>query len=65
MAEPNGARVLFGSGGDIPVARDALVVGAGLALTVAPGAELALAYAAQLAPNATDHTLNARLAVRF
>ncbi|WP_152011741.1 autotransporter domain-containing protein, partial [Bosea sp. EC-HK365B] len=49
----------------VPIARDALVLGAGLTLTVAPGAELALAYDAQIASRATDHTLNARLDIRF
>lgn len=49
----------------VPIARDALVVGAGLALNVTPGAEIALSYDGQLAQRATDHTFNARLAVRF
>ncbi|MGX1789939.1 autotransporter domain-containing protein [Bosea sp. NPDC055332] len=49
----------------VPIARDALVVGAGLALTVAPDAELALGYDGQLAQRASDHTFNARLAVKF
>jgi fibronectin-binding autotransporter adhesin len=49
----------------VPIARDALVVGAGFSLTVAPGAELALSYDGQLARRAKDHILNARLAMRF
>ncbi len=49
----------------VPIARDALVVGAGLSLTVAPGAELALSYDGQLAARATDHAVNARLGMRF
>lgn len=49
----------------VPIARDALVVGAGLALKLAPGAEVALSYDGQLAKHATDHAFNARLAVRF
>ena len=49
----------------VPIARDALVVGAGLSLTVAPGTELGLSYDGQLARRATDHIVNARLALRF
>jgi len=49
----------------VPIARDALVVGAGFALTLSPGAEVALSYDGQLAQRATDHSFNARLAVRF
>jgi fibronectin-binding autotransporter adhesin len=49
----------------VPIARDALVVGVGLALNVTPGAEIALSYDGQLAQRATDHAFNARLAVRF
>ena len=49
----------------VPIARDALVVGAGLSLTVAPGAELALSYDGQLARRASDHIVNARLGLQF
>ncbi|WP_436153234.1 autotransporter domain-containing protein [Bosea sp. LjRoot90] len=49
----------------VPIARDALVVGAGFALNLTPGAEIALSYDGQLAKHATDHAFNARLAVRF
>ncbi|WID98664.1 autotransporter domain-containing protein [Bosea vestrisii] len=49
----------------VPIARDALVVGAGLALNLTPSAEIALSYDGQLAQRATDHAFNARLAVRF
>ncbi|AZO80571.1 hypothetical protein B5U98_12420 [Bosea sp. Tri-39] len=49
----------------VPIARDALVVGAGLALNLTPGAEVAVSYDGQLAQRATDHAFNARLAVRF
>lgn len=48
-----------------PIARDALVVGAGLALKLTPSAELALSYDGQLAQRATDHAFNARLAMTF
>ncbi|MCV9936916.1 autotransporter domain-containing protein [Boseaceae bacterium BT-24-1] len=49
----------------VPIARDALVIGAGLALNLTPGAEVALSYDGQLAQRATDHAFNARFAVRF
>lgn len=49
----------------VPIARDALVVGAGLTLNVTSGAEIALSYDGQLAQRTTDHAFNARLAVRF
>jgi fibronectin-binding autotransporter adhesin len=49
----------------VPIARDALVVGAGFGATLASGAEVALSYDGQLARKATDHGFNARLAVRF
>ena len=48
-----------------PIARDALVVGAGLGFKLTEAAELSLAYDAQLASRATDHTFNARLGWRF
>jgi outer membrane autotransporter protein len=48
-----------------PIARDALVVSAGLALKLSPEAEIALSYDGQLAWRTTDHAFNARLAVKF
>lgn len=49
----------------VPIARDALVVGAGVSVKLTPAAELSLAYDGQLARGATDHSFNARLGMRF
>lgn len=49
----------------VPIARDALVVGAGLGANLGSGVDVALSYDGQLARKATDHTFNARLAVSF
>lgn len=48
-----------------PVARDALVVSTGFAVNLSPDAEIAMSYDGQLAARATDHSFNARLAVKF
>ncbi|KFC74993.1 putative Outer membrane autotransporter barrel domain protein [Bosea sp. LC85] len=49
----------------VPIARDALVVGAGASMKLTSAAELSLAYDGQLARGATDHSFNARLGMRF
>jgi len=49
----------------VPIATDALVIEAGLDLTLAPGATLGFAHAGQLAADTRDHALKARLGVAF
>lgn len=49
----------------IPIARDAMIVGAGLGARIGQNAELDISYLGQLAKNAADHTFNAKLAVTF
>lgn len=49
----------------VPIARDALVVGAGISVKLTPASELSLAYDGQFARGATDHSFNARLGMRF
>ncbi|MGO4736837.1 autotransporter domain-containing protein [Bosea sp. 2KB_26] len=49
----------------VPIARDALVLGAGIGMKLTPAAELSIAYDGQLARSATDHSFNARVGIRF
>ncbi|WP_432286369.1 autotransporter domain-containing protein [Aminobacter sp. BA135] len=48
-----------------PIARDALLVEAGLDVVVSPKASLGLSYTGQLANGAQQHGVNASLAVKF
>lgn len=49
----------------VPIAPDAVVIEAGLDLNLGPGATLGFSYAGQLATDARDHALKARLGVAF
>lgn len=49
----------------VPIASDAVVIEAGLDLNLGPGATLGLAYAGQLAADAREHGVKARLGVAF
>ncbi|WP_246591574.1 autotransporter outer membrane beta-barrel domain-containing protein [Aminobacter anthyllidis] len=63
--------VAFAGGGDsftvhgAPIARDALLVEAGLDFAIAPKANLALSYNGQIANGARDHGVKASLGVKF
>lgn len=63
--------VAFAGGGDsftvhgAPIARDALLIEAGLDFAVSPKANLALSYNGQLANGARDHGVKASLGVKF
>src|SRR5690606_41727809 len=49
----------------VPLARDAAVLDAGLALAIAPNASLGLSYRGQVGAGVRDHGLDASLQVRF
>lgn len=49
----------------IPIARDAVVVEAGVDFTLSPTSTLGLSYTGQLGGGAVDQSLRADLAVRF
>ncbi len=49
----------------VPIAPDAAVIEAGLDLKLAPGATLGVTYAGQLAADAREHGIRARLGVEF
>ncbi|WP_432286370.1 autotransporter domain-containing protein [Aminobacter sp. BA135] len=63
--------VAFAGGGDsftvhgAPIARDALLIEAGLDFAVSPKANLALSYNGQVANGARDHGVKASLGVKF
>ena len=63
--------VAFAGGGDsftvhgAPIARDALLVEAGLDFAIAPKANLGLSYTGQIASGARDHGVKASLGVKF
>ncbi|WP_432286371.1 autotransporter domain-containing protein [Aminobacter sp. BA135] len=63
--------VAFAAGGDsftvhgAPIARDALLIEAGLDFAVSPKANLALSYNGQVANGARDHGVKASLGVKF
>jgi outer membrane autotransporter protein len=63
--------VAFAGGGDsftvhgAPIARDALLVEAGLDFAIAPKANLGLSYTGQIANGARDHGVKASLGVKF
>ena len=48
-----------------PIARDAAILGAGIDFDVAPKAKLGISYTGQLASGASDHGIDAKLAVSF
>lgn len=48
-----------------PIARDALLLEAGLDIAISPKASLGLSYTGQLASSAQEHGVNASLAVKF
>lgn len=58
-----------GSGGfevaGTPIARDAAVLGAGIDFDIAPKAKLAISYTGQVSGDASDHGIDAKLAVSF
>lgn len=49
----------------VPIARDAMIVGAGIGARIGQNAELDVSYQGQIAKDAADHAFNARLAVSF
>ncbi|MDZ5698732.1 autotransporter outer membrane beta-barrel domain-containing protein [Chelativorans sp. M5D2P16] len=61
----------FVAGGDaftvagVPLARDALILEAGLDLDITPEATLSFAYSGQLGSGVSDHSIKANLGVRF
>lgn len=63
--------VLAFAGGDsftvygTPIARDALLVEAGLDVAISVNANLGLSYTGQIANSAQEHGVNAILAVKF
>lgn len=49
----------------IPIARDALVLDAGVAAAIAPNSRLGVSYSGQIASGASSHSFRADLGVRF
>jgi len=49
----------------VPIARNAVMVGAGLDVNIGNGATVGLSYSGQLARRTNDHSFDARLAVQF
>ncbi|PSJ59510.1 autotransporter serine protease [Kumtagia ephedrae] len=66
---PTTAMALAGGGSfdaeGLPIARDALVLEAGLDLAIAPAASLGLTYAGQIAGSARDHGFSGSLTLKF
>jgi outer membrane autotransporter protein len=65
------ATMQFASGSDaftvsgVPIAEDALILGASLAISLGPTASLALIYDGQIASSATQSALSGQLLIRF